>query len=174
MSNNLKVEYAQGMDWSLAFASFLCETFSLSATVPNSGVSCSWEARKHLALRVKTLKGRLPLKREATESKGRERTTIDVDWSAATGKKSTLSPFERSFALVLRDYGDFVDMGIERVVFAPKGLIEVKSKEDGEPSKFLMPHDGVVQDLWSWSSERAYEEVAAKEKEAKEKEAQPA
>ena len=165
----LKVNYPVGMSWSLAFASFLTETFGLTAVTP-SGIDCRAECLKHLALRIKTLKGRLPTKDKESESKGTEKHTSTIDWANAVGKKSTLSPFERLFALVLRDYGDFVDYGLAKAVFSDEAFIYVKA--DGKEEKPLLPHDGTVRDLWAWAHERAIEEIAKAE--AKAKEAQPA
>jgi len=165
----IKVNYSVGMSWSMAFSSFLAETFGLAAVTP-SGIDCKAECMKHLALRIKTLKGRLPVKDKESESKGTEKHTSTIDWSLATGKKSTLSPFERLFALVLRDYGDFVDYGLSKAVFSDKAFIYVKA--DGKDEKTLLPHDGTVRDLWAWAHERAIEEIA--QAEAKAKEAQPA
>ena len=173
----IKVNYSVGMAWSHSFASFLAESFTLTAFTP-SGIDCKAECVKHLALRIKTLKGRLPVKDKESESKGTEKHTSTIDWPAATGKKSTLSPFERLFALVLRDYGDFVDYGLAKAVFSDKAFIYVKA--DGKEEKLLLPHDGTVRDLWAWAHERAIEEIeakakkAAEEKEAKAKEAQTA
>ena len=168
----IKVNYPVGMSWSMAFSSFLAETFALTAFTP-SGIDCRAECMKHLALRIKTLKGRLPVKDKESESKGTEKHTSTIDWSLATGKKSTLSPFERLFALVLRDYGDFVDYGLSKAVFSDRAFIYVKA--DGKEEKTLLPHDGTVRDLWAWSIARAIEEIAQAEAKAKEaKETQPA
>ena len=178
----IKVNYSVGMAWSMAFASFLAETFALTAFTP-SGIDCKAECVNYLALRIKTLKGRLPVKDKESESKGTEKHTSTIDWPAATGKKSTLSPFERLFALVLRDYGDFIDYGLAKAVFSGKAFIYVKA--DGKEEKLLLPHDGTVRDLWAWAHERAIEEIVQaeakakakaeeKEKAKKEKEAQPA
>ena len=165
----IKVTYSVGMAWSLAFSSFLAETFGLAAVTP-SGIDCKAVCVKYLALRIKTLKGRLPVKDKESESKGTEKHTSTIDWANAVGKKSTLSPFERLFALVLRDYGDYVDLGVAKVIFTEKAFIYVKA--DGKEEKPLLPHDGTVRDLWAWAHERAIEEIA--QAEAKAKEAQPA
>ena len=168
----IKVTYSVGMSWSMAFSSFLAETFGLTAFTP-SGIDCRAECMKHLALRIKTLKGRLPVKDKESESKGTEKHTSTIDWANAVGKKSTLSPFERLFALVLRDYGDYVDLGVAKVIFTEKAFIYVKA--DGKEEKPLLPHDGTVRDLWAWSIARAIEEIAQAEAKAKEaKETQPA
>lgn len=160
----IKVNYSVGMSWSMAFASFLAETFGLSAVTP-SGIDCKAECVKHLALRIKTLKGRLPTKEKESEAKGTEKHTSTIDWANAVGKKSTLSPFERLFALVLRDYGDYVDLGVAKVIFSERAFIYVKA--DGKEEKLLLPHDGTVRDLWAWAHERAIEEIAKLEAKAK-------
>lgn len=165
----IKVQFERGMAWSIAFANLLQATFDLQGMTP-SGTSCTSTCIKHLALRVKTLKGRLPTKDRSTESKGRETEISAVDWASATGKKSTLSAFEKAFALVLRDYGDYADYGIACVSFTRAAMIKVE--KPNEETRWLLPHDGTVRDLWAWAHERAIEEIA--QAEAKEKEAQPA
>lgn len=177
----IKVTYERGMTWSIAFASFIQATFGLQGVTP-SGVSCTAVCVKHLALRIKTLKGRLPVKDKSTESKGRESEITSVDWASATGKKSTLSAFEKAFALVLKDYGDYADYGVAFVSFTRDAMVKVE--KPGEETRWLLPHDGTVRDLWAWAHERAIEEIAQAEAKAKaeaeakakkeEKEAQPA
>ena len=167
----IKVTYSVGMAWSLAFSSFLAETFGLAAVTP-SGIDCKAVCVKYLALRIKTLKGRLPVKDKESESKGTEKHTSTIDWANAVGKKSTLSPFERLFALVLRDYGDFVDYGLAKAVFSDEAFIYVKA--DGKEETPLLPHDGTVRDLWAWAHERAIEEIAQAEAKAKEDKAKDA
>lgn len=178
----IKVQFERGMAWSMAFSQFLQATFNLTAFTP-SGVECIGVCTKHLALRVKTLKGRLPIKDKSSESKGREAEISTVDWANATGKKSTLSAFEKAFALVLKDYGDYTDYGLSVARFTRAAMVKVE--KPNEETKWLLPHDGTIRDLWAWAHERAIEEIAqaeakakaeaeAKEKAEKEKEAKPA
>lgn len=160
----IKIQYTVGMAWSMAFAAFIVNSFELQAFTPD-GLPCVNEATRFLAQRIKTLKGRLPVKEKETESKGKESHTSSIDWSKATGKQSVLSPFERLFAGVLKDYGDFVDYGIAKAIFLDEFRV-------GESR--LLPHDGTVQDLWAWSVERASEQIATrKAKEEAEKATQP-
>ena len=167
-------------------AAFLVSTFHLS-TIDKSGAEDvglkNW-AELALGNRLATLHGQLPGKGVVTK----EGTNIkrflseSVDWAAAVGKKSSLSPASQSYAKVIQLYGPIVELGISSACFHPDFFQKV-----GE--KLIAPHQGAIEELWQWSvaqgtkDQSAYKERKARaeieakekaEKEAKENEAKPA